>query len=289
LSSKYIPALLYSTGVTLEKFCLFNKFPREIRFMIWHLTMVPRVVEVRISRRDAKDRGRQMYKFESFTPKPKVFFICPETRREAMKCYKAMFAHEVNGVTRYIWVGLRDTIYFSFFRSGIGGNKSAAAMLWTTFKKAGDYDRVAIPQGIPGKPKIYENSTVQFLTHVAVPLPFKNPHFKLLAELLVLCPKLKSVRLWNNVLPCTPRLQVLLKKRGQGKMLRINDVAPITDPAVARHIGNFNEEQARDHLIGLLKNYINGGDHPTGLKEMPLVELGRIEAVDDEQWREFFE
>lgn len=92
--------------ISMSTFHPFPRLPFELRARIWEMTVEPRVVELRISRRDHGVRSRKSIRHVfSTTPIPPVLQVCQQARNQGL--YQRPFAKVCNARGwQYIWINL---------------------------------------------------------------------------------------------------------------------------------------------------------------------------------------
>ncbi|KAH6720356.1 hypothetical protein BKA61DRAFT_708642 [Leptodontidium sp. MPI-SDFR-AT-0119] len=70
--------------VVLQHFTLFDKLPKELRYMIWNFTLLPRIVKILVSENCTTG-------FYSQAALPPVLHVNQESMKEALKSYSACF------------------------------------------------------------------------------------------------------------------------------------------------------------------------------------------------------
>ncbi|KAF8854117.1 hypothetical protein BDZ45DRAFT_806108 [Acephala macrosclerotiorum] len=77
--------------LAIQAFHFFTDLPYDVRFLIWHFTLRPRIVEILLDLRDVGEHGSRSYNFYSNSTLPATLLVCKESRNALVEHYPLSF------------------------------------------------------------------------------------------------------------------------------------------------------------------------------------------------------
>jgi hypothetical protein len=201
-------------------FPLFPLLPAELRALIWHATVEPRTVDIRVDA-DYSGENRRLH-LVSPTPVPPTLQACREARNLGL--YERAFS-EIDADGRYVWVNWEmdiiniGTSYFSYF------HPSAPLIKRLQFWRDNSDD-------------VFYHSEVRDLD------AFVN-----VKEVYIVCPELPDLRAWHGAVeehsflrPLGGENVYLIDVEGGGRIMKAAELDAMMDQEYA-------EEWARDGFV----------------------------------------